>query len=216
MTRGVRVVAGVLVGIAALVLLRQATAVMLPGPSRHGEAWVRLSWAARPERVETCRRLTDEELAKRPAHMRLRVECTGRFARYRLSVHADGAPLVLDTVQGSGLRNDRPMHVLREIPVAAGERRVQVTLVRIDSAPAAMDMSQQGEADSSGVPPTDLLGERGRREVDERARSTAAAIAPTLVLDTTMMLDPGRVLLVTYDGDTRQLVAVAGPGQNEP
>ena len=110
-------VAGIIVGAAALLLLQQATAVNLPGPGRGDEAWVRLSWSARPERVETCRRLTDAELADRPAHMRLRLECTGRFARYRLAVLSDGVPLALDTVRGGGLRNDRPMHVLRELAV---------------------------------------------------------------------------------------------------
>ena len=90
MRRGVRMVAGIIVGAAALLLLQQATAVNLPGPGRGGEAWVRLSWSARPERVETCRRLTDAELADRPAHMRLRLECTGRFARYRLAVLTNG------------------------------------------------------------------------------------------------------------------------------
>ena len=209
MRRGARLAAGVAVGVVALLLLQQATAVDLPGPGRGGEAWVRLSWSARPERVETCRRLTDAELADRPAHMRLRVECTGRFARYRLAVLSDGVPLTLDTVRGGGLRNDRPMHVLREVPVPPGLRRIQVELVRLDSAAPRVEDDAEEPDDDDSQEARGVLGERERRETDERARSKAAAIAPHLNLDTIVALDRGRVLLVTYDGDTRRLVALA-------
>lgn len=208
MTRGVRWMAGALLGVALLVALHAATAVSLPGPSRRGEAWLRLSWSARPERVETCRRLTDAELAERPAHMRLRLECAGHFARYRLAVLSDEVPVALDTVRGGGVRNDRPMHVLRELALAPGQRRVRVELVRLDSTEATSPRDDDGDAPDSALV-NGVLGERERREVDERARSSRAAIAPRLVLDTALALHPGRVLLVTYDPDTRRLVAVA-------
>lgn len=205
MTQGVRWGARLLLGVGLLLALRAATAVSLPGPSRHGEAWLRLSWSARPERVETCRRLTDAELEARPAHMRLRLECTGRFARYELGVFTDDVPLTLDTVRGGGVRNDRPMHVLRELAIEPGQRRVRVELVRLDSTEAAAD---NGASSADSAQATGVLGERERREADERARSARAAIAPRLVLDTTVSLERGRVLLVTYDADLRQLVAV--------
>ncbi len=204
-------VAGIIVGAAALLLLQQATAVNLPGPGRGGEAWVRLSWSARPERVETCRRLTDAELADRPAHMRLRLECTGRFARYRLAVLSDGVPLALDTVRGGGLRNDRPMHVLRELAVEPGHRRLRLELVRLDSTEARAD--EDDDHDDDDESDEGVLGQRERREADERSRSTRAAIAPSLVLDTSVTMEPGKVLLVTYDADMRRLVAVADPSR---
>lgn len=204
-------VAGIIVGAAALLLLQQATAVNLPGRGRGGEAWVRLSWSARPERVETCRRLTDAELADRPAHMRLRLECTGRFARYRLAVLSDGVPLALDTVRGGGLRNDRPMHVLRELAVEPGHRRLRLELVRLDSTEARAD--EDDDHDDDDESDEGVLGQRERREADERSRSTRAAIAPSLVLDTSVTMEPGKVLLVTYDADMRRLVAVADPSR---
>ena len=58
-----------------------------------------------------------------------------------------------------------------------------------------------------------VLGQRERREADERSRSTRAAIAPSLVLDTSVTMEPGKVLLVTYDADMRRLVAVADPSR---
>ena len=51
-------------------------------------AGLRLSWSARPERIETCREVSAEELAKLGEHMRQRVECEGRFASYLLRVTA--------------------------------------------------------------------------------------------------------------------------------
>ena len=53
-------------------------------------AAIRVSWGARPERVETCRRLSDEELAKVAEHMRRRVECEGTTARYRFDILRNG------------------------------------------------------------------------------------------------------------------------------
>ena len=63
------------------------------------------------------------------------------------------------------------------------------------------------------VVPGGVLGQRERREADERSRSARAAIAPSLVLDTSVTMEPGRVLLVTYDADMRRLVAVADPSR---
>ncbi|MBK6843885.1 MAG: hypothetical protein IPG88_16550 [Gemmatimonadetes bacterium] len=105
--------------IVALLLVRVASFVPLRD-ARAEHAWVRLSWSARPERIEQCRRLTDAELAERPEHIRLRLECEGRFARYLLQLTVDGVITLADTIQGDGLRHDRPMHVLREASLAPG------------------------------------------------------------------------------------------------
>ena len=130
---------------AALVALRAASFV--PMTDARGEsAWVRLSWSARPERIEQCRRLSDAELEKRPAHMRLRLECEGRFARYLLQLTVDGTAALADTVQGDGLRHDRPMHVLREHPLPPGARRIQASLVRLDSTTTTLSVRRRARA----------------------------------------------------------------------
>lgn len=200
----------VVVTAGVLALVRVATVAGIPGAGRDS-AWVRLSWSARPERVETCRRLSDEELAQRPPHMRLRLECTGKFASYHLTVRSDGVVIADDTVRGGGFRNDRPMHVLRDLPVAPGTRRIEVGLARIDSA-AATAPGEVSPDDDDDDDSTSVLGDRGRRERDERARSAAAAIAPVLGYDTTLALGAGRVLIVTWDNDARRLVGLTGPG----
>jgi hypothetical protein len=166
-------------------------------------ALLRLSWSAHPERVEQCRRLTDEELAARPAHMRMRLECQGMFARYLLTVTIDDRVVAADTVRGGGLRHDRPMHLFTEFRFAAGVRHVQIGLTRLDS--AATDTASRQPSVTAAR--DTLMGAREAREADERTRRASEAIPPRLALDTLIPLQPRRVVLVTYDGERRRLVA---------
>lgn len=194
-----------MVAVVAALGLREASVVSMHSPN--GEfARVRQSWSARPERVESCRRLSDEELADLPAHMRLRTRCEGGFARYRLTVSIDDSTITVDTLRGGGLRNDRPMHVFEEIRVAPGERRLRLDVTRLDSTSAP-----EGAGPPQGAAPADtLLGGRAEREADERRRREAEAIPPRLALDTLLTLAPGRVVLVVYDESTRRLRARTG------
>jgi len=88
-----------------LVLLARASATPLPvgGASM---SRLRMSWTARPERIEQCRTLAAEELGGRGEHMRQQVECEGRFATYALTVEVDSSA-VHEQVRGAGLRHDR-------------------------------------------------------------------------------------------------------------
>ena len=86
--------------------------------ARKDSALLRLSWSARPERIEKCRELTPEELAARGEHMRQRVDCAGYFASYDLEVSIDGRTVHRSVARGAGLRNDRPIFLLEEVVVA--------------------------------------------------------------------------------------------------
>jgi hypothetical protein len=90
-------------------------------------ALIRLSWRTEPARIEECRRLTPEELAEIPAHMRRAEECVGDFVDYVLTADIDGTELLVDTISPSGLRRDRPVYVLRDLPVDPGTHRLAVT-----------------------------------------------------------------------------------------
>jgi hypothetical protein len=148
-----------------------------PGP----EGVVRLAWSARPERVERCVEHSDRELEDVPAHMRQRVTCEGRSARYRLVLSRDGTVLADEVLTGAGARHDRSIYLARDFPTAPGRHRVQVTFERLDTVDA--------------VPPD---AARGRLR-DE-------ALPPRLELDTTHDLGPRSVLLITYDAERRALV----------
>ena len=97
--------AAIVSGVALFGVARASTA---PLPVHDaGVARLRLSWSARPERIEVCRTLSAAELAEREEHMRQRVDCEGKFASYSLRVDADGRRLTESLERGAGLRHDR-------------------------------------------------------------------------------------------------------------
>lgn len=182
-------------GLAGLVAMRALS--LVPQGVQVPHALLRLSWSARPERVEVCRALSDAELAERPVHMRLRTACTGRFASYLLTVQVGDEVVVSDTVRGGGLRNDRPIHLVRDVQVTPGRHPVRVSFARIDST--------AGQQDTSAVP-AGALGDRAQRETDEQRRRVAEAVPGLLVLDHETAFEAGRVVMVTYANEQRRLV----------
>ncbi|MEZ4585389.1 MAG: hypothetical protein R2909_03190 [Gemmatimonadales bacterium] len=178
-------------------LLAWTSAVPLPF-HRSEEARLRLSWTARPDRLEECRILSPAELAKAPEHMRRRVECEGRFASYDLRVEVDGRLAGEAVVRGGGLRHDRPIHVLRELSVTPGTRRIRLSFVRRESVELSTGVdSVIAEAD------TGLFAGRAERELAERARRRQAAIPPRLELDTTVTIGRRAVALITWDAERK-------------
>lgn len=167
------------------------------------DALLRLSWSGRPERIERCRALSDEELAERPAHMRQRLECEGHAARYAVAVSAGARRLSLDTVTGGGFRGDRAIHMLREYRLAPGKHAIAVRIARVDSATA----TQEDPEDDSPPVPADPL-DRAGRERDERRRQREEALPAVLELDTVLRVAPRRVVLITYDPIRRRLATV--------
>lgn len=195
---------------AACVFLAYASAVPLAYHAQDA-ARLRLSWSARPERIEVCRALSAAEQARREEHMRLRVDCEGGFATYTLLVAVDGRAIGERLVRGAGLRHDRPLYLLRDYPVPPGKHRVRVTLTRrekTDNDAAAFARTAAPEVD------TGLFAGRAQREAAERARRARAAIPPSLVLDTTIVFTPRRVTLVTFSAE-RRVLELQGEGLRE-
>lgn len=202
-----RLLVGAAFGVAAAVATVAGSHTTLTGMASDA-AVIRLSWSARPERVETCRRVSDEALAKLPAHMRRRVICEGTTARYALSIERDSLRIGDAVVRGGGLRHDRELYVARDFEVAPGRTRIVVRFTRLDSSAVADEADRPGHpADSVTVPAAQgAPADRSAREAEERMRRRAEAIPPALVIDTTVFLEPRRVLLFTYDEIARRLV----------
>lgn len=157
-------------------------------PHEPGAALLRLSWTARPERVETCRAPSAQEQANLPAHMRQPVICEGTSAAYRLEVWRDGVRVFQEIVQGGGLRHDRPLYVFREIPQPVGDAAITV---RFERAEASVPAAAGGER----APNAALISD----------------VASSLVLERRLRFTAGRVTLVSYDPDLRDLVLVTPP-----
>jgi hypothetical protein len=165
-----------------------------PDPGDAGQ--IRLAWSARPERIERCRSLTDEELAGVPAHMRERVRCEGGAARYALTVLTNGQVRVNDTVRGGGARHEGLIHLLRELPIAPGPVRLTAAAARIDSAVAPTDSLSTGASD------------RERRMEETRERVRREALPAAVGLDTTITVGPREIVLIGYDPATRRFRVV--------
>lgn len=190
-------------GVTAGVLLLIVRASAAPLPLHPGDsARLRLSWSARPERIEVCRTLSAEELARLEEHMRQRVECDGRFATYSLVVEADGRRIGEAVARGAGLRHDRPMYLLRDFDLPSGSHRLRVTFTRRertddDAAAFAPVVSTAGD--------TGIFAGRAEREATEHARRAGAAIPERLVLDTVLTFAPRRVVIITFNQERRAL-----------
>ena len=169
------------------------------------EARLRISWTARPERIETCRTLSDEELAQRSEHMRQRMECEGGFATYALEIAVDGQRVGESVVTGGGLRNDRPIHYLREFEVQPGRREVELTLLRRE---AGSVRGEDDEHDDDDDDDRGISAERTDRERDERRRRERTALPARVEMDTTLTIGAGRVAVITFDPGRREFVVV--------
>jgi hypothetical protein len=181
--------------VAALGLARLSRASWAPHADENGV--LRLALTARPERIESCRRLSDAELAERPAHMRVAVECEGTTATYRLRVWRDSTLLDDGVVRGGGFRHDRPIHLLREYQVAPGRQAVRVSLERVESVAPDTAMAT---ADSG------LSLDRATREAEEQQRGRQEALPSRIVLEQSLDLGARQVALVTWDPVQRSLV----------
>ena len=184
------------------------------------DAILRLSLGARPERIETCRRQSEEELEKLAPQMRQRVICEGVTARYRLSVRRNGQLLHEQVVRGGGIRHDRRLYVSRDLHVPPGPGVVAVDLVRIDTVVPRDEHEEEGEEDEEEEEherrehregddelPGVVMPGRRQREAEERERRRVEDVPAELHLEVDVTLEPREVLLVAYDPVSRRLVS---------
>lgn len=185
--------------VASLVLAAGSRATWAPPASEDGI--LRLTLSARPERIESCRRLSDAELARRPVHMRQDQECQGRSASYRLRVWRNRTLLEDEVLHGSGMRRDRPIHLLSEYAVPAGSHALRIEVRRVEPA------SRPSLADSMA---SITSPDRGMREAAERQRRRMEALPAMVVLEREVSIRSRAVTLVTWDPVARELRVISG------
>lgn len=188
-------------------------------------AILRISLGARPERIETCREQSNEELAKLAPQMRQSVICEGNTARYRLQVRRNGELLHSQEVRGGGLRHDRQLYVSRDLRVPVGPAVFAVHLARIDTVATVATVANDerhderseerdgGDGDRRAAGddvslPGGAMPARATREADERRRRREESVPADLRLELDATLQPREVLLVTYDPERHRLTTV--------
>jgi hypothetical protein len=159
------------------------------------QAVIRLSWRTPPTFVEECRRLTQEELERLPVHMRREEVCERRALPYRLQVQLDGRTILNQAVRPAGARQDRPLYVFHELPVAPGAYEVTV-LWGPNTGPTAATLAEGPHAE-----PASPLGP------DMSAPLRAASAREPLALTAKLLLEARDISLITYDLDRQVLVA---------
>lgn len=185
--------AGVVVAAAAAA----TTAWLSQAPLRDSapdQGLIRLAFGVRAEQLEHCRRVSADELAKLPPHMRQTVICEGHSAHYRLRAWVDARPMVDVELTGGGVQHDRPIHALEDIPVAPGTRHLRVEWRRIERP----DSAAEAVAADSG-------SGRERRDSETRARRRLEAAPAEMVLEEALSIGARQVVLVTYFPATRRL-----------
>ncbi|WP_284617903.1 hypothetical protein [Aquabacterium humicola] len=91
-------------------------------------ALVKLSFVHAGQPAGACRRLSAEELARRPPNMRAPVECPRGRAPVVVELDIDGRNQVSAEVPASGLAHDGASALYRRLVVPAGERLLAVRL----------------------------------------------------------------------------------------
>jgi hypothetical protein len=205
-SRPVRWTLAAIASAAGLFLMARASAAPVPYQPA-GTARLRLSWNARPERIEVCRSASEEELEHEEEHMRQRVVCDGRFATYVLRVEVDDRLLSESVVRGAGLRHDRSVYLLRDFDLSSRAHHVRVSFTRRERTETGATNARPGARAGAD---TGVFAGRAERETDERRRRARAAVPARLMLDTTLVFASGRVIVITFDQDRRELQVVGG------
>jgi hypothetical protein len=92
------------------------------------QALVRLSFSHGAKPSAPCRQRSDEELAKLPPNMRVRLDCPRSRAPVKVQVEMDGKLLYDIVAQPAGVRRDGPSTVYRRLPVPAGRHGFKARL----------------------------------------------------------------------------------------
>lgn len=203
MRSGRRIVAAAAAALATLAIGAASRAPWAASPA--DRALLRLSWRAPSEVAEQCRPLSNEEKADLPVHMQVPEVCETRAIPYLLSVRIDGETFAADTIHGAGAREDRPVTVFREIPVAVGEREIDIAFGPLvdDEDPDREDHDYDRDDDDHDSDRDDEADEEDDDEPDDEAVS--------LTYSETLALESREVALIGFDTARPVLVRIESP-----
>ena len=91
-------------------------------------ALIKLSVVHHGKRLQECRKIAPEELARLPPNMRAPMECPRERSPITVEVDIDGAPALREVAEPTGLSDDGPAALHRRLEVTAGTHRLAVRL----------------------------------------------------------------------------------------
>jgi hypothetical protein len=92
------------------------------------QALVRLSFSHGAKPVTPCRERSEEELAKLPPNMRVKLDCPRERAPVKVEIEMDGQPLYAIVAPPAGIKRDGASTVYRRLPVTAGKHAFKARL----------------------------------------------------------------------------------------
>jgi hypothetical protein len=212
MTTGGRIAAVAAATLAAVAIGAASRAPWAASPADRG--LLRLSWRAPSEVAEQCRPLSAEEKADLPVHMQVPEVCERRAVPYVLDVRIDGATIAADTIHGAGAREDRPITVFREIPVAVGERAIDIAFRQVvqaqephENGDSNGDLADHGDEEDDGDDEAD--GDGHEEEVGDLDDEDDDPVS--LTYSESLTLGAREVALITFDPARRALIRVVSP-----
>ena len=93
-----------------------------------GMAQIKISFRHGGARLEDCKRLTPEEIAKLPYNKRRPTECTRERLPVAIEISIDGAIAYSAVLPPSGLSGDGPSETYDKLLVPAGPHRIEARL----------------------------------------------------------------------------------------
>jgi hypothetical protein len=212
MTTGGRIAAVAAATLAAVAIGAASRVPWAASPADRG--LLRLSWRAPSEVAEQCRPLSAEEKADLPVHMQVPEVCERRAVPYVLDVRIDGATIAADTIHGAGAREDRPITVFREIPVAVGERAIDIAFRQVvqaqephENGDSNGDLADHGDEEDDGDDEAD--GDGHEEEVGDSDDENDDPVS--LTYSESLTLGAREVALITFDPARRALIRVVSP-----
>ena len=91
-------------------------------------AAIRLAIRTAAGKIEICRDVPAEDLAKLPLHMRQARLCAEQPVAYRLTLAVDGIEIHATRAERRGLRSDRPLVIDDLVEIPAGRHAITVRL----------------------------------------------------------------------------------------
>ena len=208
MRAGGRIAAVTAGALAALAVGAASRAPWTAASANH--ALLRLSWRAPSEVAEQCRPLSAEEKADLPVHMQVPEVCEKRAIPYLLEVRIDGVTFAADTIHGAGARKDRPVTVFREIPVATGERAIDIAfgpLVDTEDVDRRDERAEELDEEDDDQDDEEDDGEDHLDDDDEHDDEEAVSVR----YSERLALGSREVALIGFDPARRVLVRVEAP-----